>query len=141
MLQNRFELSDLQVEHHSQFLPLIEADPELLKEVLVNLLVNACEAMGPGGRLTVTEEEATAELIGRAVQVQVSDTGPGIAEALRDKVFEPFFSTKEDGTGLGLSIAQRIVDEHGGRLELRSPEGQGATFVITLPCPAGEGSA
>ena len=140
LLQNRFELLGLEIVHQPQFLPQIEADPELLKEVLVNLLVNACEAMGQGGRLTVTEAEAAVERLGRAVQVRISDTGPGVLATLQDKVFEPFFSTKEDGTGLGLSIAQRIVEEHGGRLELISREGQGATFVITLPCSAGEGS-
>ena len=140
LLQNRFELLGLQIVHHPQFLPGIEADPELLKEVLVNLLVNACDAMGQAGRLTVTEEEAVAERMGRAVVVQVSDTGPGIPEALQQKVFEPFFSTKEDGTGLGLSIAQRIVEEHGGRLELRSREGQGATFIVTLPVREGSGA-
>ena len=139
LLHNRFELLGLTVEHHPQFLPALEADPELLKEVLVNLLVNACDAIGQAGRLTVTEEEAVAERMGRAVVVQISDTGPGIPEALKEKVFEPFFSTKEDGTGLGLSIAQRIVEEHGGRLELRSREGQGATFIVTLPVREGSG--
>jgi signal transduction histidine kinase len=101
--------------------------------------VNACDAMGQGGRLTITEAEAVAEQMGRVVVVQVSDTGPGVPDALQGKVFEPFFSTKEDGTGLGLSIAQRIVEEHGGRLELRSREGEGAAFIVTLPVREGSG--
>ena len=63
----------------------------------------------------------------------MSDTGPGIPESVRDKVFQPFFSTKEEGTGLGLSIATRIIEDHGGRLELESTQNEGATFIITLP--------
>jgi signal transduction histidine kinase len=61
------------------------------------------------------------------------DNGPGIPADIQDMVFQPFFSTKEEGTGLGLSIALRIVEEHGGRLDLRSREGEGAHFIITLP--------
>ena len=71
--------------------------------------------------------------LGQAVVIRVSDTGPGISESVRDKVFQPFFSTKEEGTGLGLSIATRIIEDHGGRLELESNENEGATFIITLP--------
>jgi len=139
LLQSRFELLGLQVERNRHYLPNVLADPELLREVLVNLLVNACDAMGQGGRLQVTETEAVAERIGRAVVIAILDTGPGIPEALLDKVFEPFFSTKPDGTGLGLAIAQRVVEEHGGRLDLRSREGEGATFIITLPVPEESG--
>ena len=65
--------------------------------------------------------------------IQVSDNGPGIPETVQDKIFQPFFTTKEEGTGLGLSIAARILDEHGGWLDLESREGQGATFTLNLP--------
>jgi signal transduction histidine kinase len=99
----------------------------------VNLIVNACDAMGEGGRILITEEDGLAERVGRAVLVQIADTGPGVPESVRDKIFQPFFTTKEEGTGLGLSIAARIVEEHGGRLSVRSEEKLGATFVITLP--------
>jgi signal transduction histidine kinase len=64
--------------------------------------------------------------------LKVSDTGPGIPESVREQIFQPFFSTKEEGTGLGLSIAHRIIEDHGGRLELESQQ-TGATFIITLP--------
>ncbi|UCG12610.1 MAG: histidine kinase, partial [Deltaproteobacteria bacterium] len=114
-------------------LPQIEADPEQLKEALINLLVNACEAVGEGGSIVIREEEGVAEPLGQVVVIRVSDNGPGIPESLQDKLFQPFFSTKEEGTGLGLSIAFRIVEEHGGWLSLKSREGGGATFVITLP--------
>jgi len=138
LLKSQLDLHNVIVERNSwPFLPEIEADPELLKEVLVNLIVNACDAMGRGGKLTITEEEANAEQPGKAVQVRISDTGPGISQNIMEKVWEPFFSTKEDGTGLGLSIAMRIVDEHGGRIEAQSKEGEGATFILTLPAPGG----
>jgi len=136
LLEKRLERYGVKVERERRgTLPHVEADPELLKEVFVNLIVNACDAMGEGGWLVIKEEDAVAEHVGRAVLIQLSDTGPGIPESIRDKILEPFFSTKEEGTGLGLSIAVRIVEEHGGHLGLRSEEGKGTTFTITLPVP------
>ncbi len=114
-------------------LPEIWADPDRLKEVLVNLIVNACEAMPEGGRIRIHESQGIADVLGWAVVIEVKDTGPGIPDAIQDHVLQPFFSTKEEGTGLGLSIAARIVEEHEGRLELRSRQGEGTTFIITLP--------
>jgi signal transduction histidine kinase len=114
-------------------LPEIWADPDQLKEVLANLLVNACEVMVNGGVITIREEEKLEPPLGPAVVIRVSDNGPGIPESVRDKIFQPFFSTKEEGTGLGLSIAIRIIEDHGGRLELESKTNEGATFIITLP--------
>ena len=115
------------------FLPEIQADPEQLKEVLVNLVVNACESMEGGGTIAIHEQESVVETLGRAVTIRVTDNGPGIPDSIQGKVFQPFFTTKEEGTGLGLSIANRIVEEHGGWMDLRSEEGEGTTFVITLP--------
>lgn len=114
-------------------LPELWADPDQLKEVLANLLINACEVMVNGGRITITEEETVGASGEQMAVIRVHDTGPGILESIQDKVFQPFFSTKEEGTGLGLSIATRIIQDHGGRLELTSQEHQGATFIITLP--------
>jgi signal transduction histidine kinase len=114
-------------------LPEIWADPDQLKEVLANLLVNACEVMVNGGVITIREEENLESPLGPAVVIRVSDNGPGVPESVRDQIFQPFFSTKEEGTGLGLSIATRIIDDHGGRLELESKQNEGATFIITLP--------
>jgi len=115
------------------WLPHAYADPDAIKEVLVNLMINACDAMKDGGQITISEEEGVAEHMGRVVLIRVSDTGPGIPMQLWENVWEPFFSTKDDGTGLGLPIALRIVEEHDGRLELRPSESQGATFIMTLP--------
>jgi len=115
-------------------LPEVRADPDQLKEVFVNLLVNACEAMTHGGAILIEEEAASQVPLGPVAVIRIRDTGPGIPPAIQEKVFEPFFSTKEEGTGLGLSIAVRIVHQHGGQMRLDSKEGEGATFTITLPC-------
>jgi signal transduction histidine kinase len=114
-------------------LPLVLVDIEQLKEVLVNLMVNACEAMVSGGAIAIQERVEATPPQGHAAVMRVRDNGPGIPAHLLEQVFQPFFTTKEQGTGLGLSIAQRIVTEHGGRLEVESTEGQGSVFIITLP--------
>jgi signal transduction histidine kinase len=115
-------------------LPPTPVDVEQLKEVLVNLIVNACEAMAPGGRIAIEERTEPHPQLGPSAVIVVRDTGPGIAPHLLERIFQPFFSTKEQGTGLGLSIAQGIITEHGGRLEVESDEGRGAAFTLILPC-------
>jgi signal transduction histidine kinase len=135
LLRHRLESYAVDVDLYRQRrLPQIQGDPEQLKELLVNLMVNACEAMAEGGSIVIREEEGVTEPLGRVVVIRISDTGPGVPESIKDKVFQPFFTTKEEGTGLGLSIAARIVEDHGGCLNLRTREGKGATFIITLPC-------
>jgi signal transduction histidine kinase len=109
-------------------LPEVRADRDQILQVLLNLVRNAVEATPAGGtiRLQVRRE-------GDEVTFSVTDTGPGIAPEDLPRIFEPYFTTKEGGTGLGLAIAQRIVEEHGGRLEVESLPGRGATFTIRLP--------
>ena len=114
-------------------LPEVDVDPEQLKEALVNLILNACDAMGENGRIEITEETGFMDPLGRVAILQLSDSGPGIPPEIQDKIFQPFFSTKEEGTGLGLAIAWRILDEHGGYLHLKPSDKQGATFVLVLP--------
>lgn len=134
LLRHRLESYGVEVElGRSRRLPEISADPEQLKEVFVNLLVNACEVMNDGGSIVIEERERVTEEMGRVLTIKVTDDGPGIPESVKDKIFEPFFSTKEEGTGLGLSIVNRIVGEHRGKLDVESQEGQGTTFIITLP--------
>ncbi|UCF82232.1 MAG: histidine kinase [Desulfobacteraceae bacterium] len=134
LLKHRLESYDVNIKLiRKRPLPEIQADPEQLKEVLINLVVNACEAMERGGSMVIHEEEGFAEPLEQVVVIRLSDSGPGIPESIRDKVLQPFFTTKDEGTGLGLSIVTRIVEEHGGWLDLISEEGKGATFVVTLP--------
>ncbi len=134
LLEHRLKSYDVTVNViRKHQLPEIQADPEQLKEVLVNLIINACEAMEQGGSIVIEEEEDFAAPSGRVAVIRLKDNGPGIPESIQDKIFQPFFTTKEEGTGLGLSIAARIVEEHQGRLDIQSKEGQGSTFTITLP--------
>ncbi len=134
LLRHRLESYNVGVSVNRQaLLPEIQVDPEQLKEALVNLLENACEAMEGGGRIDIHEEKGFREPFGSVAVIRVSDTGPGIQKTIQGKVFQPFFTSKEEGTGLGLSIAGRIVESHGGCLELVSEMEKGATFVITLP--------
>ena len=122
---------DVKVER-AAILPEVLADPEQIKEVLVNLIINACEEMKTGGSIVI-EERLFGQLPHQFAVLSVSDSGPGVPPALQDKIFQPFFTTKDEGTGLGLSIASRIVGEHGGSLILENGAVTGATFVITLP--------
>src|SRR5438552_4109704 len=119
-------------------LPRIRAAADQLKQVLLNLLLNAADSMPKGGTITVATQAgagAETELFGRdAVQVQVRDTGDGIPDDLIAQIFQPFFSTKPGkGTGLGLWVSQGIVQSHGGTMRVRSRVGRGTTFMITLP--------
>jgi two-component system NtrC family sensor kinase len=114
-------------------LPEVEGNVNQLQQVFVNLANNAAQAIAATGRPGTVTVHARRWLDG--VAVDVSDDGPGIPEALHEKVFEPFFTTKAEGegTGLGLAICQGIVKEHGGRITLQSPPGAGATFTVELP--------
>ena len=109
-------------------LPAAPIDAGQIKQVLVNLMKNALQAMTRGGLLTL-QTEATPE----SVWLAVADTGGGIPEEQINRIFEPFYTTKKKGTGLGLMIVQRIVREHNGRIELESRVNQGTTFRIWLP--------
>ncbi len=134
LLKQRLDSYGVEVRLSRQsWLPEIYADPDQLKEALVNLLVNSSEAMGYGGLIVIREEEVVDEPWGRKVVIRVSDNGPGFPESIQGELFEPFFTTKEEGTGLGLTIAARIIEDHGGKLELSSREGEGATSTISLP--------
>jgi PAS domain S-box-containing protein len=110
----------------------VEGDPEKLKQVFLNLIKNAIEAMDKGGRLVIRSR-----LSGDQVEIAVIDNGPGIQPKDRAKLFTPFFTTKQRGTGLGLSVSKKIIEDHsGGSLNLESQEGRGTIVKITLPLAA-----
>jgi len=135
LLKHRLETYGVDVRLvREQPLPPVDADPEQLKEVLVNLILNACDAMGENGRIEIAEESGFMDPLGRVAILRLTDSGPGIPQDIQDRVFQPFFSTKEEGTGLGLAIAKRIMEEHGGYIHIRPADrGQGASFVLVLP--------
>jgi len=141
LLEYRLKRHDVEIiRQQAENLPPVEADTELMKEVFVNLIVNACEAMGDGGRIFIEESQVAGDRNGRAVRISIRDTGPGIPEEARQKILEPFHTTKIQGTGLGLFITGRIIREHGGQLSIHSAEEQGANFIVTLPVPEEDGN-
>ncbi len=110
----------------TEMLPLIKADEVQLRQSFTNLLQNAVESMPEGGVVRISGA------VQDSLVISVSDTGHGIAEDIRDKIFLPFYTTKERGTGLGLSIVHKIVVSHGGTIEVAS-SGEGTTFIVKLP--------
>ncbi len=114
-------------------LPLILGDKLLLKQCFQNLVQNSIEAMPQGGKLSIRVEEKTAFSNQRSLVVEISDTGCGIAKEAQQKIFNPFFTSKEKGTGLGLSLVKKIVSLHNGKIELESEPNRGTTFKIYLP--------
>jgi signal transduction histidine kinase len=119
------------VRRYDRALPSVWVDTTLIHQALLNMLVNAHQAMPHGGRLTVvTRLGARREL---PVEVSIDDTGSGIEPEHLRRVFQPFFTTKAQGTGLGLAIAARIVEQHGGRISVESKIGAGSTFTVALP--------
>ena len=116
--------------------PLIQADPDQLKQVLLNLLQNAADSIESSGKIVLRSAIERASLRGRLSTVailEVSDTGRGIPVEVQKRLFDPFYSTKATGTGLGLSIAALIIERHGGALRYKTEVGRGTTFGILLP--------
>jgi PAS domain S-box-containing protein len=114
----------------SEDIPIISVDKNQILQCFVNLALNAIEATDPDGRITVATRFLPPDEL---IEVAIIDTGKGIAEDKIDKIFDPFFTTKQGGTGLGLSITRSIIEQHGGRIDVKSEPGHGTTFTIRLP--------
>lgn len=126
----------------SRSVPLIRGDVVSLQRVLINLLDNAIDAMGPGGRITITTgPTAPSERPQPGVSIMIIDTGPGIPADLLPKIFDFFVTTKapSKGTGMGLAVCKEIVKQHGGTIHITSQEGQGTTVGLVLPIDATAG--
>lgn len=139
LMAYKLEATGVAVERqYDETLPDVLADPQQLKQVLVNLLNNALEALSGGGTIHIAarlEERGGA----RVVRVLVHDNGPGIPRNVQTSIFDPFFGTKEEGIGLGLWIAKRIMNEHGGDIDLDESTASGTTFSIWLPATEEDG--
>jgi two-component system sensor histidine kinase FlrB len=107
---------------------------EALVGAVLNLVTNALQAAGPNATVDVDSR-----LDGQMAEIRVTDNGPGVPEALRQRIFEPFFTSRPDGTGLGLAVVRSVVEAHGGDVRLDSSDGTGARFVLRLPLAAGVG--
>jgi two-component system, NtrC family, sensor kinase len=131
LLSHRLLMQNVTLQKELPPMPLIKADFGQLRQSFVNIALNACEAMGTGGLLTVVSR-----LSGDQIEVVISDTGPGITPENLSHILDPFFTTKEKGTGLGLSVVYGIIDRHGGTLDIKSEVGQGTTVCVRLPVKA-----
>jgi signal transduction histidine kinase len=121
------------IRRYGPSLPLARADRERMEQALTNLVLNGVEAMPTGGILSIGISAHE-----RWLTITISDTGPGIPLDVQRRIFEPFFTTKIRGTGLGLAVARRVIEEHGGTIEIASELGKGTTFTIRLPLPGEE---
>lgn len=148
LLENRLAIQNVEVRREFGPVPPVRADFGQLRQAVVNVLMNACEAMPEGGTLRVLTREVgpsegerggplspsgKPEPPTRSAEVVIADTGPGIPEDQLAKIFDPFFTTKEKGTGLGLSVVYGIVEKHGGKIVVDSRVGQGTTVTLRFP--------
>jgi len=106
----------------------LQADEKMLQDVFLNLFLNAAQAMKGEGTIRVAVRVGT-----ETVQIEVEDEGPGVAPEARERLFEPFFTTRHRGTGLGLPIVKRDVEAHGGDVTITFPEGDGTRVAVVLP--------
>jgi signal transduction histidine kinase len=129
----RFELQRQSITLETEFaeLPLVDADPNKLKQVVINLVMNAAQAMQGKGKVVLR----TCRHDDSSVELSVADTGPGIPPESQERIFKPFFTTRPagEGTGLGLYLCRNIVQEHGGEILVESVPGAGTTFRVRLP--------
>lgn len=129
LAQEDFQKNRITLEkRYSKLLPEIKGDPELLQEAFLNFLSNGIEAMPEGGRFIIEVFQK-----GNFLQIEFIDSGSGIPRENLGKIFTPFFSTKKEGLGLGLPLVQRIIKSHQGEITVRSEEGKGSRFIISLP--------
>jgi two-component system NtrC family sensor kinase len=127
---NHTDMHQVQIKRSfAEALPLVRADGDQLRQVAINLILNAGAAMPQGGVLTVRTRQTDSKF----VEIEFSDSGVGMTPEQLEQIFEPFYTTKARGTGLGLAITRQIIDFHHGRIKVQSHPGQGTTFVVTLP--------
>jgi signal transduction histidine kinase len=134
LMEPRFK-GAIEVVREYEELPEVRCYPGQLNQVFLNLLMNACDVLEDGGRITIRTEPT-----GSGVRLEFHDSGPGISPEVQSRIFDPFYTTKEvgKGTGLGLSLSHGIIERHGGRIHIESSPGEGSTFVIELPLVAPE---
>ena len=123
------------VKHFDPHLPMTMVDPLEMQQVFLNLLMNAVQAMPSGGTVTATTFENAAA---KEIHIEITDTGMGINDEISEKIFQPFFTTKNKGTGLGLAISKQFIEMHGGTISAEKNPAGGATFRIILPCTQAE---
>jgi signal transduction histidine kinase len=116
--------------HYADKEPLVLASKDQLQQVLLNLVMNAIDAMPEGGKIFIDLHHTEKP---QGIEITVKDTGDGMSKEVMSRLFDPFFTTKEDGLGLGLFICKEIIEDHHGSLMMKSQVGQGTTFTIWMP--------
>jgi signal transduction histidine kinase len=130
LLRPQTEAQQISVRKDFQSLPLVTIDKEQIKQVILNLILNAIQAMPEGGQLELRGQTSEDH---QWIQLSIQDSGKGIPREDMNKLFDPFFSTRQGGIGLGLSIAHRIIDQHHGKIEVESEPKKGTLFTLWLP--------
>jgi signal transduction histidine kinase len=136
-LELQFADNSITVERNlSPGLPWLMIDPDLIQQALINIALNAIQAMPEGGKFMVGTKSIKPDPVNPgSVEVSFTDTGMGISSENLNRIFSPFFTTRQQGTGLGLSITQRIIEQHGGEITVMSAPAKGANFTIVFPYP------
>lgn len=135
-MKGQLEKSAIELKLESVEPVWVRADTQQIKQVLINLIQNAADSIGHGGQITLRVGNAAVPIRKGGpdgVLLEVADNGKGISPEVQQRLFDPFFSTKEGGTGLGLPIAARIVEKHGGQLRYNTERNNGTTFTVVLP--------
>jgi len=137
-IEHKIEVSHIQIKKHfNEQLPPVFVDADHISQVFINIMINAIESMPNGGVLTLTTD--TCKRHNKCITISIRDTGGGIREDIKNKIFAPFFTTKnkegEQGLGMGLAVSKRIVDDHHGYLRLENTNNEGSTFSLCLPIP------
>ena len=109
-------------------LPIIKLDREMIKQVLINLMFNSIQAMHKGGDM-----EIGTKMENNNILIYIKDTGTGIDDEIKNRIFEPFYTTKSDGSGIGLTLAKSIIEAHNGNINFESEKNKGSVFFISLP--------
>lgn len=131
LLQGELLIKNVElVKQYDRECPEITVDVEQIKQVFLNLVANSIAAMPKSGTICIASQFDNSENV---IRIRFSDTGSGIDPSQMEKIFDPFFTTKEEGTGLGLTVSYRIVENHGGKIEVQSKKEHGSTFIVTLP--------
>jgi signal transduction histidine kinase len=124
---------DIAIETNLLETPKAKLDADQMKQVFLNILLNAIEAIETHGRISITSRDIHKNG-SDYVQVEIQDTGKGIPKKIVEQIFDPFFTTKEKGSGLGLAISHQIVQDHHGIIEVESMPKKGTTFFVNIPC-------
>jgi signal transduction histidine kinase len=132
-LHLELEKAQIKIELDFATIPRIPLDERYIKQALLNLIKNAQDAMPDGGTLRLKTYNTDDHVF-----LEIADTGTGIPEEIREKIFEPYFTTKDFSSGLGLTLVFKIIKEHNGEITLTSKVGEGTTFILSFPIPQGE---